>query len=211
MTQINGGEGAAEVYALFATVLLSVPDDEVCANMARLLEAAEDEDAAEADAGAVLEGEALVQRFYDRLVVAVSPLYLPAIESRIADAREEADGRLEPGHADGPRMTEVLACYRTYGFDHRALAGFAPLVGSLRADQLQAELAFMAHLRRLQAQGGTKGQAAGQFAGQFLERHLLSWVPTLCVIARQRGAKDVYVRLLDAVVRWLETDAAAAS
>lgn len=192
---------AASVYALFASTLVNLPDGDVRATMARLLEAVGDEEAVEA-----YEGE-LEQRFYDRMVIGVSPLYLPAIESCILDAREGDDGRIEPGHVDGPRMTEVLACYRAYSFDHRALQGFRPLVDTLRADQLPAELAFMAHLRRLEALGDRKGEAAGRFADEFLARHLRSWVPVLCELAHQRGPVDVYVRLLDALRGWLDVDA----
>lgn len=193
---------AAAIYALFATGLVNAPDDEVRTCLAQLLAAG----AGEAQPAAEPVGD-LEQRFYDRFVIGVSPLYLPAIESCILDAREDEHGRLEPGHMDGPRMTEVLACYRTYGFDHRALEGFQPLVGALRPDHLAAELAFMAHLRRVQAMGGEKGAAAGRFADEFLKRHLLSWVPTLGQLAHQRGPVDAYVQLIDACAAWLELDA----
>lgn len=204
MEQIgNDSLAAASVYALFASVLSNEPDAQQVERMGLLLEAA----GAEAP-GDVAVGEELVHRFHDRLVVAVSPLYVPAVESCMADARQGEDGRLEPGHVDGRRMTEVLACYRMYGFDPRALNGFGPLVGSMRPDHLVAELAFMAHLRRVQAAGNVRGRAAGAFAEEFLERHLRHWTPTLCAFARQRG-DDVYVRLFDAVQRWVGLDAAA--
>ncbi|MRX83937.1 molecular chaperone [Eggerthella guodeyinii] len=202
----NDRADTAAVYALFASVLVTVPDAEVRDRMARLLAAAGDEASAAVDEAADLE-----QCFYDRLVIAVSPRYLPAIESCMLDAREDEGGRLEPGRLDGPRMTEVLACYRTYGFDHRALRGFQPLVDSLRPDHLSVELAFMAHLRRLEAAGGEKGRAAGRFADEFLRRHLASWVPTLCAVARQRGEGDEYVRLIEAVRSWIDLDASAAA
>lgn len=200
---------AAAIYALFASVLVNVPDDEVRTRLAQLLAAGADEaqpvDELAGEHAAESAGD-LEQRFYDRFVIGVSPLYLPAIESCILDAREDERGRLEPGHMDGPRMTEVLACYRTYGFDHRALEGFQPLVGALRPDHLAAELAFMAHLRRVQEMGGEKGAAAGRFADEFLKRHLLSWVPVLGQLAHQRGPIDAYVQLIDACAAWLELD-----
>lgn len=200
----NEETDAAAIYALFASVLVNKPNDEILARMAQLLEAAGDKEAAGRVAYAA---DDLEQRFYDRLVIGVSPLYLPAIESCMLDAREDERGCIEPGYMDGPRMTEVLAAYRAYGFDHRCLVGFRPLVGALRPDALACELAFMAHLRRVQALGGEQGEAAGAFAAKFLARHLLSWVPTLCDLARQRGSADAYVRLMEAVRGWLELDA----
>lgn len=202
----NDRADAAAIYALFASVLVTEPDEDVRNRMAKLLEAA-----GHVASGAVDDDADVEQSFYDRLVVAVSPRYLPAIESCMLDAREGEDGRLEPGHLDGPRMTEVLACYRAYGFDHRALRGFPPLVDGLRPDHLSVELAFMAHVRRLEAMGGEKGRAAGRFADEFLRRHLASWVPALCVFARQHGERDVYVRLIEAARSWIELDASAAA
>lgn len=196
---------AAALYALFASVLVNVPDDGVRMRMERLIEAAGCD--LPADAGEECD---LEQRFYNRFAIAVSPLYLPAIESCMLDVREGAGGLLEPGHAEGPRTTEVLACYRVYGFDHRALRGFKPLVDTMRPDQLPAELAFMAHLRHLEDMDDAKGRAAGRFAAEFLERHLLAWVPSLCASARQRGPADMYVRLIESLHGWLEIDACRA-
>ena len=196
------GLDAAAVYALFASVLAAEPDEAQAERMGLLLEAAGVE-----GCRAVVADEALVQRFHDRLVVAVSPLYVPAVESCMVDVREDEDGRLEPGHLDGKPMTEVCACYRLYGFDPGTLNGSALLIGSMRPDHLVAELAFMAHLRRVQDAKSVRGRAAGDFADEFLERHLRRWVPTLCAFARQRGDGDVYVRLFEAVRRWIEIDA----
>lgn len=198
----RAGLDAAAVYALFASVLAAQPDEAQAERMGLLLEAAGVE-----GCRAVVADEALVRRFHDRMVVAVSPLYVPAIESCMVDAREEGNGRLEPGHVDGKPMTEACACYRLYGFDPGALNGFPPLVATMRPDHLVAELAFMAHLRRVQAAKTARGRSAGAFADEFLERHLCRWVPTLCAFARQRGGEDVYTKLFEAVRRWIEIDA----
>lgn len=201
----NTSQDAAGVYALFASVFASQPEGQTVEHIALLL------DAAGVDASGLAASDELTQRFHDRLVVTVSPLYVPAVESCLMDARVGEGGRLEPGHIDGKRMTEVHASYKTYGFDPRTLKGFQPLVGSLRPDHLIAELAFMAHVRRLQAGEGAQARAAGEFANKFLERHLRRWLPTLCTFARQRGSEDVYVSLFEAVRDWAEVDAAAAA
>ncbi|MEG0418525.1 molecular chaperone TorD family protein [Gordonibacter sp.] len=196
------GLDTAVVYAMFASVLASEPNTQQVECMGLLLEAAGIEGPVD-----VVTDEALVQRFHDRLVVAVSPLYVPAVESCMADVRQDDAGCLEPGHVDGKCMTEVLASYRTYDFDPFVLKGFGPLIGSMRPDHLIAELAFMAQLRSMQTVAGARGKAAGVFADEFLEHHLCRWVPTLCAFARQRGSDDVYVRLFEAVRRWVELDA----
>ncbi|MFR1639713.1 MAG: hypothetical protein ACLSVD_11445 [Eggerthellaceae bacterium] len=177
----RAGLDAAAVYALFASVLAAQPDEAQAERMGLLLEAAGVE-----GCRAVVADEALVRRFHDRMVVAVSPLYVPAIESCMVDVREEGNGRLEPGHLDGKPMTEACACYRLYGFDPSALNGFPPLVATMRPDHLVAELAFMAHLRRVQAAKTARGRSAGAFADEFLERHLPIGA-TLCAFSRQRG------------------------
>lgn len=192
----------AAVYALFASVLASEPGKEQIERAHVLLRAAGIDGFDEATAD-----KALIQRFHDRLVVAVSPLYIPAIESCMIAVRKDESGKLEAGQVDGKRMSEVSACYRMYDFDPHALHGFLPLIGTMRPDHLIAELAFMAHLRRLQERGGAQGEAAGGFADAFLNRHLRSWVPMLCIFACQRGEKDLYVHLLEAVHCWTELDA----
>lgn len=195
---------SATTYALFASALCSVPTAEVQERMAQLLEAAGDEAAARA---LELSDQDLDQRFYDRMVIAVSPLYLPAVESCIVDARLTDEGLLEPGHLDGRPMTEARSCYRQYSYDPASLHGFAPLIDSMRPDHLVAELGFMAHVRLVQSEGGPRGAAAGEFADRFLACHLLRWVPTLHEMAQQRGKEDVYVQLVGALCRWLAIDA----
>ncbi len=215
----GGAASSAATYALFASVLCSVPTLEVRKNMQCLLAAAGDDEGAAAPELSQTESacdghgidRSFTQRFYDRMVIAVSPLYLPAVESCMLDARETEDGQLEPGHLDGRPMTEACACYKEYGYDPSLLRGFEPLVGSMRPDHLVAELGFMAHVRLVQSEGGPCGQAAAAFADQFLSRHLLRWVPLLHQMALQRGAEDSYVRLVGALCRWLAIDADAPS
>ncbi|BAK45320.1 molecular chaperone [Eggerthella sp. YY7918] len=198
--RMNAAESSV-VYALFASALSAIPDKKTVDQMISLLEATGTE-----ASSPVVADKTLIQRFYDRMVIATSTLYIPAIESCMRYAREDESGRIEAGQVDGSPMTEVSACYRIYGFDARSLQGFQPLVGSLRPDHLVVELAFMAQLRLVQAGEGVKAQAAQAFADEFLARHL-SWVPTLCEFAHQRGEEDVYVQLLEAVKGWIQMDA----
>ncbi len=72
MTMNHDRTDAAAIYALFATGLVNAPDDEVRTCLAQLLAAG----AGEAQPAAEPVGD-LEQRFYDRFVIGVSPLYLP--------------------------------------------------------------------------------------------------------------------------------------
>ncbi|WP_270299767.1 molecular chaperone TorD family protein [Eggerthella sinensis] len=128
-------------------------------------------------------------------------------------------------------MTEVLACYRTYGFDHRALEGFQPLVGALRPDHLAAELAFMRTCVACRRWAAKRARRPGASPTSFSRARRpgasptsfssatcsagcprsaslrISAVRSMRTSSSSTRASRGYVQLIDACVAWLELDA----
>ena len=148
----------------------------------------------------------LDQAFYDRMVVPSSLLHVPPVESCIRLAVREPDGSWTFAATGGAPMTQAVACYKPYGFDWRLLSGFGPLVKTMPADHIAAEVAFMAHLREVQAEGGPAGQAAGAYAQRFLAEKLGAWCPRLACLARQK-ADDFYALVFSCLAAWVQLDA----
>lgn len=91
------------------------------------------------------------QRFYDRVLVGASPLFVPLSESCVLGAADEGDGAVRWGSVESRRTDHVAACYAAAGFDPRTLEGFSPAISALRPDSLAAELAFLSLLKAREA------------------------------------------------------------
>ncbi|MCI2241203.1 molecular chaperone TorD family protein [Adlercreutzia faecimuris] len=183
--------GVAAVLDACAAVFLSRPDEPVVAAVRHVARALGDDrfDDVTVDAD-------LAQRFDDRLLVAVSPWYVPLTESCVRGAWQE-DGRWRYGTVDGPEAIHVQRCYQAVGFDHRALPGDEVTVAALAPDALGAELAFTAFLLRSAAEleeRDPEGAAhALGLARQFVHAHLGAWADTAAECLAWRG-DDLYAR-----------------
>ncbi len=137
--------------------------------------------------------------YADRFLTPTSARYVPPFESCFTGA-----ARAKTGYAPlyGPAMTSSSACYDAYGFDYRALPGFSPLIGTLSADHLVAQIAFMAALRHRESDF----PHARADADTFVATHLLRWVP-LYVAKNEAIANDYVTRAARALLAWIRLDA----
>lgn len=139
----------------------------------------------------------LKQAFFDRLVIASSPVFVPLSEQSMRDARYR-DGHWKFGAVDGSITRHVMRCYEHAGFDHRQLRGAEPLVRSLRPDALAAECAFMAFLLAgddAAVEEATEETGRGAYADAFLDAHLGLWACD-AASACEASCSDDYLALI---------------
>lgn len=129
----------------------------------------------------------LTQRYYDRVLVASSPLFVPLQESCVRRSAMQGDTRCYASSGSA-YAGHVERCYQAAGFDVGLLKGFDLALRSLRPDSLAAELAFVAFLLR------QAGEHPAQLAAQFCTEHLCRWVGIAqeCLMETD---DDLYARL----------------
>lgn len=176
--------GFAALFETCARTLLEEPDAAVLSHL-RVVAAP----LGERGFDALAPGPELTERYYDRMFVSSSPLYVPLVESSVA-RRVISGGRLVYGALAGPAADHALACYRATGFDYRALPGYHLAVASLRPDSMACELAFLAALARA-ATGGAP--AARELLTQFACRHGAWFSDAADCLARTDD--DLYARV----------------
>ena len=154
--------GFAALFETCARTLLEEPDAAVLSHLRGVAASL-----GEHGFDALEPGPELLGRYYDRMFVSSSPLYVPLVESSVA-RRVISGGRLVYGALAGPATDHALACYRTAGFDYQALPGYHLAVASLHPDSMACELAFLAALARAAAGGAP---AAPNLLAQFARRH----------------------------------------
>lgn len=183
--------GLSVAVGVCAQAFLNEPSDEIVERLACVAHAY----GSDAFDGIAVD-DALRQRYYDRLFVPTSSLYVPLFESSVRGAIEE-DGRFRYASTKGPQADHVLGCYRAIGFNYRLLEGFGPAVAALRPDALAAELAFSAFLARESAEMACEdpdaSRRSAQLLDQFSSEHVGAWVgkAARCLFL---GADDLYAR-----------------
>lgn len=192
VSQPSGDElrGFGVIMKTCAAAFLNEPSDEVLGDLCRVGEALGDGRFSDLEPGADLR-----QRYYDRLFVPTSLVYVPLFEGSVRGAAEE-NGRMCYAATSSAQADHVLACYRAVGFDYRALAGYAPAVKALKPDSLSAECAFLAFLA--EAAASTEGDAAAaqrasDLLAEFVHEHAIRWFAkaAACLAA---GDGDLYAR-----------------
>lgn len=182
--------GFGVIMQACAEAFLNEPSDGVVGDLQRVAEALGDDRFSGIEPGADLR-----QRYYDRLFVPTSPVYVPLLEGSVRGAAEE-DGRMRYGATSSSQADHVLACYRAVGFDYRALEGYESAVKALKPDSLAAELAFLAFLAGAAADAegdAAAAQRAFELLAQFAREHAARWFSkaAACLAA---GDDDLYAR-----------------
>ena len=126
----------------------------------------------------VRANEALLQRYYDRIFVSSSPLFVPLSESCVRASWDDG-GTIRYGVASSRWSDHVLGCYRAVGFDWTALGGFEPAMRQLRPDSLASELAFLSFLAAsaayLPASDAAASRRSEELLVQFARQHAGAW------------------------------------
>lgn len=198
--------GASVVLDACAGALLNEPSDTVLDDM-RSVVAALGLDKGSLGADKPLEW--LVQRYYDRFFVAVSPLFVPCQESCLRGSWVD-DGVRKYGATSSAQADHVVRCYSAAGFDWRALEGSELFLKTLKPDSLAAELAFVAYLKGCEAMADDADQAerCAALAGQFIREHVGTWLPLAARILAE-GDEDFYasvVSLADVTIASLRAE-----
>ena len=204
--------GFAVAFDALAAAFLNEPSEQVLGDVRRVAQALGDTSLDELAAEGCCAGEAgaaLRQRYYDRVIVASSPVHVPLLENCVAGSAVDEKGVAHYNAVQGSRGDHVLRCYRALGFDFKALPGYHLLVQTLHCDYIGCELAFLAFMKNGEAQAWEAGdEQAGahwhELALRFARDHAAAWMPT----AAKRlaaGDDDVYARLADLAGRVAKT------
>lgn len=196
--------GFAVAFDALAAAFLNEPSEQVLGDARRVAQALGDSSLDEACAEGCCEGEAgaaLRQRFYDRVIVASSPVHVPLLESCVAGSGVDEKGVAHYNAVQSTRGDHVLRCYRALGFDFKALGGYHLLISTLHCDYIGCELAFLAFMKGGEAQAWGSGdkQAATHWhdlALRFARDHAAAWIPT-AVTRLAAGDDDAYARLAE--------------
>lgn len=194
--------GFAVAFDALAAAFLNEPSEQVLGDVRRVAQALGvttlDEQTAEGCCAGEA-GAALRQRYYDRVIVASSPVHVPLLENCVAGSAVDDKGVAHYNAVQGSRGDHVLRCYRALGFDFKALPGYHLLIQTLHCDYIGCELAFLAFMKSGEAQAweaGDEAQAAHwhELALRFARDHAGSWLPTA---AKRLAATDddVYARM----------------
>lgn len=183
--------GLARGYAVLAracaAVLVNEPGDAVVADLVGVARALGD---GRFDGIAV--DDALRQRYYDRFFVSSTPYFVPLTESAVVK-RWISEGCLHYGALDSARCDHVQRCYKTVGFDWRALQGYAPAIQNLHPDSMASELAFMAGLADAAAAAPEgRGETPLRLLGEFARLHARWFADGAACLAAT--ADDLYAR-----------------
>lgn len=154
--------GYAVLARCCAAVLVNEPTEALVADLDRVAQALGDGRFSD-----VAVDEALRQRYFDRFFVSSTPYFVPLTESAVVK-RWTSEGRLHYGALDSARCDHVQRCYKTVGFNCRAIQGYAPAVQNLHPDSMACELLFMAALAEAAAGGG---EAAERLLLEFARLH----------------------------------------
>lgn len=139
------------------------------------------------------EKDELMQRYYDRFFVPVSPFYVPLIESCVVQ-RHRGEGGWEMGSCDGPSADHVLRCYKAAGFDWRSLEGYPLAVQAAKPDSLAIEAAFVAFLKTAESQAEKADQEnISRLCDEFVRLHPARWAGDAAMLMEQKG-DDFYAR-----------------
>lgn len=172
----TSARGFSVVLDACAEAFLNVPSSEVLADLSRIAQIMGADKLHEA-----AEQGNLMQRYYDRVFVTASPLYVPLCESCIARGGIDASGVMQYAAVEGSCLDHLLECYGTVGFDYRSLKGFDLAVASLSADSLATELAFLSFCSGREAdawEAGDEAQARhwSKLSHRFAREHAGTWV-----------------------------------
>ncbi len=182
--------GYAVLAETCAEALLSEPSNAVLDDVRRVAHALGDTRFDD-----VAASPELTQRYYNRLFVSSSPYYVPLVESSITK-RVTSEGRLVYGPMTSSRGDHALSCYRTVGFDFRALKGYDLAVKSLHPDSLAVELAFLAELARTACANDAADEVretARRLLADFLARHTAWFADAADCLASSDD--DLYARV----------------
>lgn len=185
--------GFATAFSACAEAFLNEPSERVVSDVRAVAQAFGDESLDD-----IAFEDGMVLRYNDRMFVTNSPLFVPLHEGCVALGGEDDHGVMRYASVESSRRSHVARCYRTVGFDERALSGFAPAVESLHEDSLAAELAFLAYLKSREAaawESGETGEArrwAG-LAARFLREHAKTWM-SKAASCLASGENDFYAR-----------------
>lgn len=175
-------QGLSTLFDVCAEGFLNEPSDVVLADIRAVAHAMGNDrfDSFEAS-------DQLTQRYYDRVLVASSVLYVPLQESCVRRSILQDNARCYAS-SGGAYAGHVERCYQVAGFDRGLLQGFDLALRSLRPDSLAAELAFVAFLLQ------QPGERAVQLAVQFCTEHLGRWVGVAQECLTETN-DDLYARL----------------
>ncbi|WP_162610884.1 molecular chaperone TorD family protein [Gordonibacter sp. An230] len=186
--------GLGVVLDACAEAFLNEPTSQVVSDMRRVANVlgAPGFDDIEADDG-------LKQRYYDRMFVTSSPLYVPLREGSIVGGGVDQNGAMRYAGIESGRADHVLRCYRAVGFDHRALVGYPLAISTLKPDSIASELAFLAFCVQRCAKANEAGQrdeAARwiELAQTFARDHACTWIPAAAACL-ERTYRDFYARV----------------
>lgn len=157
--------GYAVLARACAAVLVNEPSDKVIADIDRVARTLDDESFAN-----IVADDTLRQRYYDRFFVSSTPYFVPLTESAVVK-RWTSEGRLHYGALDSARCDHVQRCYKTVGFDCRAIEGYAPAIQNLHPDSMACELVFLAGLAEVATHGEVSAPAAERLLVEFARLH----------------------------------------
>ena len=169
--------GRAVLFDACAAAFLREPDADVVAGVRAVQRALGVPEEPAADAATLHE------RFSERLFVPVSPYYVPLQESCVYGSAREAGGRVRYGSVQSSRSDHVHRCYKAVGFDMGSLAASELVRGTLHADYLGCELAFLAYLSAGEAAAWEAADAPAAehwhgLAERFAREHAGAWFST---------------------------------
>lgn len=218
--ETNVGEGkesepliSSSVWELFCLSVIDIPSDDVRNRMARLafqfLEhgVIEEERCIRLVLHPSTVGDDERQEYHDRFFVPSSARYTPLVESRIRRSKCLPSGLWSFDSAGGRYERQVEEKYRNAGFDCRRLSGYGPFLAMLKPDNVAAETAFMAFLRRDEHLSTDEAvvRARGCQAKDFLESNLCCWTDRLAEVAKWTG-DDYYAGLFSILAAWAKLD-----
>lgn len=124
--------------------------------------------------------DALSKRFNERMFVTVSPYYVPLVESSIYPSAVGTDGRVQYGPLSSSRSDHVLRCYQEVQFNMDSLNADELVKGTMRADSLGCEMAFLAYLWQGEVTNwiaGNQSVAAHwhELGQRFAREHAATW------------------------------------
>ncbi len=183
-------QGLSVVLDACAAVFLNEPNDKVVGDVQSVACAL-----GENVFDDIVVDEALVQAFHDRMLVPVSPLFVPLQESCIVGSYLDESNAMHYASVESNRLDHVAGCYRAVGFDGDSLQGSPIALANLRADSLAVELAFLGYMKRQEAAAEDEGQAAHwhELAARFATEHIGVWVEKAAACL-ERSENDLYAR-----------------
>jgi hypothetical protein len=188
----NVARGVATLFDVCAEALLNEPDERIVSDVQAVASALSDRRFDDVSASPELK-----RRYYERFFVSSSSWFVALRENNIRMGSYAQGPTFSYGPSEGRLSDHVARCYRVAGFDFHALRGFDPAVGTLHADSLAVECAFVAYLKNAQAveeENGRSGAHAARMADDFIAMHLLPFSEAAIGLFRQTP-DDFYARL----------------